>query len=117
MKTEEREYICKEFNKLNDLPWHILDDNGICSCGAKIYDPRDRENHLKTYNPTYENPIDILKVMMERNDIEDFTSAIEKVSISPIYDFIEEFLFVPDALLIVAYDWCLEHKMDELNDE
>ena len=106
----DRTQLCKEFTVLTGGHWHevSLHRDGInhqCSCGAVIYGPRHYNEHLSNKNPSYENPADVLRVMMERED------GIEFVEIVGGYDHCDwpyvklAFIIEPDALMKQAVEF------------
>ena len=104
----DREQLCKEFTELTGGHWHEwrihYTPNGskfYCRCHSDIY----LEAMELPDNPTYDNPADVLRVMMERED------GIEFVEIVGGYDHCDwpyvklAFIIEPDALLRKAVEW------------
>ncbi len=107
----DRNQLCKEFTELTGGHWHevSLHRDGInhqCSCGAVIYDPRHYNEHLSNKNPSYENPADVLRVMMNRPD---FYMFIDTVGGKQTLEFMH-YIIEPDALLKAAVEFLKEEK-------
>ena len=71
----DREQLCKEFTELTGGHWHEIVPsnkygNPVCSCGREILLPDFI--HLAINNCRYDNPADMLRVMMARKDFGDF---------------------------------------------
>jgi hypothetical protein len=105
----DREQLCKEFTELTGGHWHEIGKKGKCSCGYSFF-PDEIYYHLENNNSTYENPADVLRVMMERED------GIEFVEIVGGYDHCDwpyvklAFIIEPDALLKAVVEWLKEKK-------
>ena len=104
----DREQLCKEFTELTGGHWHECRwDNTV-----KVYKCLECELTSGTpiQNPTYTNPADALKVMMERED------GIEFVEIVGGYDHCDwpyvklAFIIEPDSLLKAAVEFLKEGK-------
>ena len=122
-KQPDREQLCREFTELTGGHWHDptwVNPNGIkfsglyqCSCGIKSH----FSDSSALVNPTYENPADVLRVMMARDDwyILDWAKPSGFVwNIGePIlcdqyavgYNINSKYIIEPDALLKAAVEW------------
>jgi hypothetical protein len=100
-----REELCKEFTKLTGGQWHDPDTERnfyhhyMCSCGKEYGDFDHLISHCIDENPTYENPADILKVMMERHDHKMFCRKIGVIYDDGEFMIRSDFITEPDALL------------------
>ena len=112
----DREQLCKEFTELTGGHWHefpraqqykdcfgnICNTNRgrRCACGASF------NSRYKSPNPTYGNPADVLRVMKEFLNKDDFVRFARTVGIDyPIWGpvYIELwFIITPAALLKAA---------------
>jgi hypothetical protein len=110
----DREKLCREFTELIGGHWHEEPDYIIRRHGCRIclsFEP----------NPTYTNPADVLKVILDRNDAMDFVEkyfSCDEVllkSYTPqdrIYYFIDllRYFTEPDKLLQSAIEWMKEKR-------
>jgi uncharacterized short protein YbdD (DUF466 family) len=108
-----REQLCKEFTELTGGHWHRVVPsnkygNSQCSCG-KVLGIMDFLDHLEL-NSTYENPADVLKVMMKRNDYDDFLASLQKTHWLEVDEFIEVYIVKPDTLLKAAIEFLKERR-------
>ena len=107
-KQPDREQLCREFTELTGGHWHEwrihYTPNGskfYCRCHSDIY----LEAMELPDNPTYENPADVLKAMMKRDDYDDFLRELQKNHWLEIEEFIEKYIIEPGALLKAAVEW------------
>ena len=101
----DRDKLCREFTELTGGHWHEPDgsNTGTCTC-SKWY-------LACPFNPRWENTADVLRVMMERNDFDDFLIiGLQKNHWLELEEFIENYIIEPDALLKVAVEWLREEK-------
>jgi hypothetical protein len=112
----DRENLCREFTELTGGHWHEWTEyqGNKCKCGLFRYRGTD--------NPTYDNPADVLRVMMVRDDwfFMDWKKCegfIWKIGEAIIVDgkvkvFTVELPFIiePDALLKAAVEFLREGK-------
>ena len=104
----DREKLCREFTELTGGHWHELvqvhpSEYNILTC------VKCGENGC--INPTYENPADVLRVMMERDDWDRF--ADEKIGYQPdllATVFVSTDYFFDDKLLKAAVEFLKEAK-------
>lgn len=93
----DRENLCREFTELTGVHWHEWTEyqGNKCKCGLFRYRGTD--------NPTYDNPADVLRVMMVRDDYDMFLrEGLQRRYWLQIDEFIEEYILKPDALLKAA---------------
>ena len=103
----DREKLCKEFTELTGGHWHEWTEyqGNKCKCGLFRYRGTD--------NPTYDNPADVLRVMMKRDDYDVFIrEGLQKEKWLEIEEFIEIYIIEPDALLKVAVEFLKEASHD-----
>lgn len=111
----DREQLCREFTELTGGHWHefLAENNGQYqySClNCVIYQSEsDLKLHIKKSTPTYENPADVLKAMMKRDDYDDFLRELQKNHWLEIEEFIEKYILEPDALLREAVAFLKEN--------
>lgn len=103
----DREQLCKEFTELTGGHWHELvqvhpSEYNILTC------LKCGENGC--INPTYENPADVLRVMMKRDDCDDFLRELQKNHWLEIEEFIEKYILEPDALMKQAAEFLKEER-------
>jgi hypothetical protein len=112
----DREQLCKWFTELTGGHWHeykIRCGGGRsyleCSCGHCAF-----LGEKEKQNPTYTNPADVLRVMMEFLNEDNLVKFARTVGIDypiwgPIY--IElKYIIEPDALLKAAVEFLKEGK-------
>ena len=121
----DRTQLCKEFAELTGGQWHELVSsskygNPVCSCGKVITLPEFI--HFTINNCRYENPADVLRVMMARDDwyILDWAKPSGFVwNIGePIlcgqyavgYNINSRYILEPDALMKAAVEFLKEGK-------
>jgi len=74
----EREQLCKEFTELTGRHWHeeLYPEDKFhiiqCKCGLSKY------RNFGNWNPTYENPADVLRVMFKFLSVECWLLFIKK---------------------------------------
>ena len=119
-KQPDRDKLCREFTELTGGHWHefpraqqykdyfgnICNTNRgrRCACGVSF------NSRYKSPNPTYENPADVLKAMMKRDDYDDFLRELQKNHWLEIEEFIEKYIIEPDELMHVAVEFLKEER-------
>ena len=103
----DREQLCKWFTELTGGHWHewTMQRGGYngCNCGVIFTDYNE--------NIDYTNPADVLRVMMERDDFDDFLIiGLQKNHWLELEEFIENYIIEPDALLKAAVTFLKEER-------
>lgn len=104
---KDREQICREFHEACGGHWHEWKLNSyilMCKCGEVYTDFNE--------NPSYENPIDVLRVMMNRKDWNKFACTF----FTPNFYLLEYFVHLSylteiDKLLITSYNWIKKENL------
>jgi hypothetical protein len=102
----DREQLCREFTELTGGHWHEQVNPEYCD--GKL---GGRCKIIRDYNPTYTNPADVLRVMVDRDDYDMFLrEGLQRRYWLQIDEFIEEYILKPDALLKAAVAFLKEGK-------
>jgi hypothetical protein len=112
----DREQLCKEFTELTGGHWHeeLYPEDHFhimqCSCGATAY------RNFVNWNQTYDNPVDVLKVMENMSCYTIFIEYLMKSIYHPyqpiqsVISFTQWYIIKPDAILKAAVKFLKEKK-------
>jgi hypothetical protein len=104
----DREKLCKEFTELTGGHWHEWTEyqGNKCKCGLFRYRGTD--------NPTYENPADVLKKIIEIGLYDEF--MVQYGGLSKFGRHLDcilvDLILEPDALLKAAVEFLREENHD-----
>ena len=110
----DRDKLCREFTELTGGHWHewklYKDRDGFvrhsCICGA---------NSIRDKNPTYENPADVLRKIIEIGLYDEFMvqyGGLSKFG-RHLDSILVDLILEPDALLKAALEFLKEGKLAE----
>lgn len=108
-KIPDREQLCREFTELTGGHWHeFTTKNWVTSC-----DVCHKIHSAEYTNPTYENPADVLRVIIEIGLYDEFMvqyGGLSKFG-RHLDSILVDLILEPDALLKVAVDFLKEEKL------
>lgn len=133
---QKREQLCKEFTLLTgghwheivQIPAHVKDgirytNHTTCSCRKDLLYFSNLETHIKESNPTYENPTDVLNVLvktMETDNWWDFVAYSKAFIVIGEFDddpedwaIKSDYILKKDALLEEAVNFLRKRKKNE----
>jgi hypothetical protein len=107
---QDRELLCKEFTELTGGHWHDFGETKCVENSIQFLHCRECNGYLP--NPTYSNPADVLKVMMDRLDWRLFQPKIGVVYDDGQFMIAFGYVMEPDALLKAAVEFLKEENHD-----